>query len=94
MAQTPSKKCAICKKLAALYCYDCQQQLCLQCKQNKHDREAVYQDHNVVDIPEAGYRIFKPVPVCDVHKRIFLYYCSKCDCLTCKECLFLVFVLI
>lgn len=87
MAQTPSKNCAICKKLAALYCYDCQQQLCLQCKQNKHDREAVYQDHNVVDIPEAGYRIFKPVPVCDVHKRIFLYYCSKCDCLTCKECM-------
>ncbi|CAC5367770.1 unnamed protein product [Mytilus coruscus] len=87
MAQTPSKNCAFCNKQAALYCYDCQQCLCPQCQQNFHDRVAVCRDHNVGDIHKAGNRIYKPLPICDSHKKEFLYYCGKCDCLTCKECM-------
>ncbi|XP_071150359.1 hyaluronan mediated motility receptor-like [Mytilus edulis] len=87
MAQTPSKSCAFCNKPATLFCYEDKQFLCSQCKKDIHDRVAVCLDHNVVDIHEAGNRIYKPVPVCDSHKKEFIYYCSKCDCLACKECM-------
>ncbi|CAC5392470.1 unnamed protein product [Mytilus coruscus] len=87
MAQIPSQNCTFCSKLAALYCYDCQQFLCTQCQKNIHDIVAVCRDHHVGDIHKAGNRIYKPVPVCDAHNKEFLYFCGKCDCLTCKECI-------
>ncbi|CAC5408582.1 unnamed protein product [Mytilus coruscus] len=87
MAQTPSKSCALCDKPATLYCYKDKQFLCSQCKKVIHDRVPVCQDHNVVDIHKAGNHIYKPVPVCDSHKKEFLCYCSQCDCLACKECM-------
>ncbi|XP_071150358.1 myosin-9-like [Mytilus edulis] len=87
MAQSPTKSCALCDKPATLYCYEDKQFLCSQCRKDIHDRVTVCRDHNVVDIHKAGNRIYKPVPVCDSHKKEFLYYCSKCDCLACKECM-------
>ncbi|CAG2194453.1 unnamed protein product [Mytilus edulis] len=87
MAQTPSKSCALCDKPATLYCYEDKQLLCFQCKKDIHDRVPVCRDHNVVDIHKAGTHIYKPVPACDSHEKEFLYYCSKCDCLICKECM-------
>ncbi|CAG2193650.1 unnamed protein product [Mytilus edulis] len=86
MAQIPSRTCTFCSKIAELYCYDCKQCLCTQCQNNIHGIVAVCRDHKVGDIHKAGNRIYKPVPTCEVHNKEFLYYCSKCDCLTCKEC--------
>ncbi|CAC5392462.1 unnamed protein product [Mytilus coruscus] len=87
MAQIPSNNCAFCNKIAALYCYDCQQCLCSTCKKNNHDIVAVCRDHKVGDIHKAGNRIYKSVPTCEAHNKEFLYYCGKCDCLICKECI-------
>ncbi|XP_076085559.1 uncharacterized protein LOC143056355 [Mytilus galloprovincialis] len=87
MAQIPSQNCTFCSKLAALYCYDCQQCLCTQCQKNIHGIVAVCRDHKVGDIHKAGNRIYKPVPSCVTHNKEFICYCGKCDCLTCKECI-------
>ncbi|XP_076088257.1 uncharacterized protein LOC143058680 [Mytilus galloprovincialis] len=87
MAQSPTKSCAVCDKPATLYCYEDKLFLCSQCRKDIHDRVTVCRDHNVVDIHKTGNRIYKPVPVCDSHKKEFLYYCCKCDCLACKECM-------
>ncbi|CAC5367769.1 unnamed protein product [Mytilus coruscus] len=77
MAQTPSKNCSFCNKLAALYCYDC--------VYVHHANKIFMTGWQSVGI--TMYCIYKPVPVCDSHKKEFLYYCGKCDCLTCKECM-------
>ncbi|CAG2193647.1 unnamed protein product [Mytilus edulis] len=87
MAQIPSQNCTFCSKIAALYCYDCQQCLCTQCQKNIHGIVAVCQDHKVGDIHKAGNRIYKSVPTCEAHNKEFICYCGKCDCLTCKECI-------
>lgn len=88
MAQIPARKCGFCNNaVAALYCEDCHQILCVGCRQNVHDKVPFLQDHKVTNIQKEGNRVFRPQPVCETHKNQFLYYCSKCECLTCAECM-------
>lgn len=88
MAQIPASKCGFCKiALAALYCVDCHQILCIECRKTVHDKVPIFQDHKVTNIKQEGNRVFKPHPVCKIHNNQFLYYCSECDCLTCAECM-------
>ncbi|XP_063409313.1 uncharacterized protein LOC134692736 isoform X2 [Mytilus trossulus] len=88
MAQIPVRKCGFCNKaVAALFCEGCHQTLCVDCKQNVHDKVPIFKDHAVVNINKEGNHVFKSIPVCEKHKSKFRYYCSKCDCLTCEECM-------
>ncbi|CAC5394870.1 unnamed protein product [Mytilus coruscus] len=88
MAQIPARKCGFCNNVvAALYCEDCHQTLCFECRQNVHDKVPFLQDHKVANIQKEGNRVFRPHPVCETHKNRFLYYCSKCECLICAECM-------
>lgn len=88
MAQIPASNCGFCDNaVAVLYCAGCHQILCVECKQCVHDKVPFLKDHEVVNINKEGNRVFKPIPVCDIHNSTFRYYCSKCDCLTCEECM-------
>lgn len=88
MAQIPAIKCGFCKiAVAALYCEDCHQTLCVECRKNVHDKVPFLQDHKVANIQKGTNRVFKPHPVCETHANQFLYCCSKCECLTCAECM-------
>lgn len=91
MAQIPCKKCDFCEdhnnRTSSFYCEECEKFLCSQCKSKIHDRVPTFQDHCVVDINQAGNIVFRKKPVCLSHKKEFLYYCNKCDCLVCKECM-------
>lgn len=88
MAQIPAIKCGFCKiAVADLYCEDCHQNLCVICRQNVHDKVPSFQGHKVANIQMEGNRVFKPHPVCETHKKQFLYYCRTCECLTCAECM-------
>ncbi|XP_071145311.1 E3 ubiquitin-protein ligase TRIM50-like [Mytilus edulis] len=88
MAQVPAGKCGFCNNaVAALFCEDCHQILCVECRQNVHDKVPSFQSHKVANIQKEGNRVFRPQPVCETHKNQFLYYCSKCECLTCAECM-------
>ncbi|VDI05744.1 Hypothetical predicted protein, partial [Mytilus galloprovincialis] len=88
MAQIPSRKCDACKGetiyTAKVYCEECEQSLCKGCN-DFHDRFC--KDHHVFDINKAGNRMFKAKPVCEFHKKKFLFFCSTCKCLTCDECM-------
>ncbi|VDI37451.1 Hypothetical predicted protein [Mytilus galloprovincialis] len=87
MAQIAAQKCEFsCDKVAVLYCKGCGQFLCIECRQNVHDKVRQFKDHEVVDIHKEGNRV-RPNPVCETHNNQFLYYCSKCECLTCAECM-------
>ncbi|CAG2226101.1 unnamed protein product [Mytilus edulis] len=89
-AQVASNDCDFCdinKRKASFYCDECEKFLCVECKRNIHDRVPIIQDHIVVDIKKTGGSVIKRKPVCLSHKQTFLYYCSKCECLTCKECM-------
>lgn len=87
MAQIAAQKCDFsCDKVAVLYCKGCDQFLCIECRQNVHDRVRKFKEHEVVDIHKEGNRV-RPNPVCVTHENQFLYYCSKCECLTCAECM-------
>lgn len=88
MAQMPIRKCGFCNNaVAALFCEGCNQILCVDCIQNVHDKVPIFKDHEVVNINKEGNRLFRSIPVCEIHKSTFRYYCSKCDCLTCEECM-------
>lgn len=88
MAQIPLRNCGFCKNaIATLFCEGCHQTLCVDCKQNVHDKVPIFQDHEVVNIHKEGNRVFRSIPVCEIHKLSFRYYCNKCDCLTCEECM-------
>ncbi|CAC5395705.1 PARP10_14_15 [Mytilus coruscus] len=88
MAQIPAIKCGFCNHaIADLYCADCHEIVCVECRQNVHDKVPFFQDHKVANIQKEENRVFKPHPVCETHKNQFLYYCSKCECLTCAECM-------
>ncbi|XP_071145316.1 putative leucine-rich repeat-containing protein DDB_G0290503 [Mytilus edulis] len=88
MAQIPAIKCGYCKKAVAdLYCDDCHQVLCVKCRQDVHDKVPGFKGHKVANIQKEGNRVFKPHPVCETHKKQFLCYCRKCECLTCAECM-------
>lgn len=88
MAQIAARKCGFCNNaVAALFCKDCHQILCVECRQNVHDKVPFLQDHKVTNIQKEENRVFRPQPVCETHKNQFLYYCSKCECLTCAECM-------
>ncbi|XP_071124637.1 heat shock 70 kDa protein 12A-like [Mytilus edulis] len=89
-AQVASNDCDFCdinKRKASFYCDECEKFLCVECKRNIHDRVPIIQDHIVVDIKKTGGSVIKRKPVCLSHKQTFLYYCSKCEYLTCKECM-------
>ncbi|XP_063415832.1 heat shock 70 kDa protein 12A-like [Mytilus trossulus] len=89
-AQVSSNDCDFCefnKRKASLYCDECEKFLCIECKRSIHDKVPIIQDHIVVDIKKTGGRVIKRKPVCLTHKQTFLYYCSKCECLTCKQCM-------
>ncbi|CAG2257451.1 unnamed protein product [Mytilus edulis] len=88
MAQIPARKCGFCnKEVGDLFCEDCHRILCVKCRQDVHDKVPFLQDHKVTNIQKEGNRVFRPQPVCETHKNQFLYYCSKCECLTCAECM-------
>lgn len=88
MAQIPVRKCGFCNNaVAALFCRGCHQILCVDCKQNVHDKVPIFKEHDVVNINKEGNRLFRSIPVCEIHKSTFRYYCIKCDCLTCEECM-------
>lgn len=88
MAQIASKRCDFsCNAVAVLYCRGCNQGLCVNCKQNVHDKVQLFKDHEVVNIQKEGTRVFRPHPVCDTHKNTFLCFCIRCDCLTCVDCM-------
>ncbi|VDI14744.1 Hypothetical predicted protein [Mytilus galloprovincialis] len=87
MAQIAAQKCEFsCDEVAVLYCKGCDQFLCIECRQNVHDKVRKFKDHEVVNIHKEGNRV-RPNPVCETHENQFLYYCSKCECLTCAECM-------
>ncbi|VDI83987.1 Hypothetical predicted protein, partial [Mytilus galloprovincialis] len=89
MAQCTAQKCDFsCNdEVAVLYCKGCSRRLCLKCKLNVHDKVQQFKDHEVVNIEKEGNLVFKPQPVCVTHKKTFLYYCSRCECLTCEDCM-------
>lgn len=88
MAQIPAINCEFCNnELAALYCVECQQVLCIKCRQNIHDKVPICKDHEVIKNHFDENCIFRPIPECETHKSAFLYHCCTCDCLTCKECM-------
>ena len=62
-------KCVICNQLInnkdnCYYCYDCRKIVCLDCINNKHDK-----NHYIVDYPQRNY-------ICGKHNEKFdlLYY--------------------
>lgn len=88
MAQIPASNCGFCENaIAVSYCTGCHQILCVECKQNVHDKVPFLKNHEVVNINKDGNRVFRPIPVCEIHKSTFRYYCNKCDCLTCEDCM-------
>ncbi|XP_071145473.1 E3 ubiquitin-protein ligase TRIM45-like isoform X2 [Mytilus edulis] len=88
MAQIMAQTCEFsCKEEATLYCKVCKQFLCIDCKQTIHDKFPKYKDHAVMNIHQEGNCVFRPHPVCETHKDTFVFYCCKCECLTCAECM-------
>ncbi|VDI58781.1 Hypothetical predicted protein [Mytilus galloprovincialis] len=88
MAQRTAQKCEFsCNRVAVFYCKGCCQSLCLNCRQLIHDKVQLFKDHEVVNIERVGNLAFRPHPVCVTHRKRFLYYCSRCDCLTCEDCM-------
>ncbi|XP_021357110.1 uncharacterized protein LOC110452762 [Mizuhopecten yessoensis] len=90
-AQEPATyTCALCDSEDGVrwYCNDCQEILCVRCKET-HTRGRKTKNDDVVSIGKANRQGDKPVPeVCKLHPgKLCDMFCSDCNLLLCSMCL-------
>ena len=69
--------CPVGDKMAAIYCYDCHENMCDTCHQ-EHEEIPNMATHKTATVSDMIF--------CDVHNDIITTYCLTCDTSTCNRC--------
>ncbi|CAC5423042.1 unnamed protein product [Mytilus coruscus] len=86
--------CGLCirrhlSKPSTVWCIDCYEGLCLDCKEH-HSLLKATRNHNIISINEyqkLSRNVLEITQYCTKHDEIFQTFCKKHDCPCCRKCI-------